>query len=305
MTVGRAFGRVGVLGNPSDIYGGKCISFTFDRHTEVKIEDAPALFIGENSNTETTLEYNGTHDLIKAALNHLKLKDKTISIQYTTHIPIGAGLAGSSAIIIATMRALNEHFKLGMDATKIAEEALHTEISELGISCGFQDRYAISHEGMLHMDFTGKEMMRTDDPPGKVTRLTVPEAPWFLCLSNQPKTSASVHNPVRQRFLAGDTTIKEHMDKVASLADEGVDVLKAQNWEKLGKLMNKNVELRQKISNLLPHDKDIIQLANKCGALGAKLAGSGGAILVLADKPEVFDTMVQQYPCFKPNVVEP
>jgi|MDTC01.2.fsa_nt_gb glucuronokinase len=287
------------------MYGGKCISFTIDRHTEVNIEDAPTLFIGKDDNTETTLEYNGKHDLIKAVLNRLKLQKKSVSIQYVTHIPIGAGLAGSSAIIIATMRALNEHFKLGMDATRIAEEALHTEIAELGISCGFQDRYVIAHEGLLHMDFTGKEMMKTDDPPGKITRLDAPDIPWFLCLSNQPKTSASVHNPVRQRFLEGDTSIKEHMDKVATLADEGIAVLKEQDWEELGKLMNQNVALRQKIKNLLPHDKDMIDLANKSGALGAKLAGSGGAVLILADKPEVFDTMVKHYPCFKPNVVTP
>jgi len=35
-----AYGRVGLLGNPSGIYGGKCVSFTFDRFAEVEIDES-------------------------------------------------------------------------------------------------------------------------------------------------------------------------------------------------------------------------------------------------------------------------
>lgn len=299
MTVAEAFGRVGLLGNPSDMYGGRCISFTIAPYAEVSVEHAPSL----NIMGETSLHYNGNHDLVKAVLRHCAI-DKPLNISYKTFIPIGAGLAGSSAIVIATLRALNKLLKLSLDEYALAELALHVEVDELGISAGFQDRYAISFEGCLYMDFAGKEMLRKEDPPGKVKRLPMPKnMPWFLCLSNQPKTSASVHNPVRQRYVQGDTSIRESMKTIAQIADEGVDALKSENWEALGTLMNKNVALRKKTCGLLEHDQDIISLAKKYGALGAKLAGSGGAVIILADKSDVFQKMAQHYPCFKPAMV--
>ena len=109
MTHAQAYGRVGLLGNPSDIYGGKCISFTIDSQAEVEVCDSLRLRIEENEGNggiEDTLAYNGNHDLIKATMNKLKLQDKKIHIKYKTEIPVGSGLAGSSAIIIAAMRAL-------------------------------------------------------------------------------------------------------------------------------------------------------------------------------------------------------
>ena len=71
----RAYGRVGLLGNPSDIYGGKCISFTFDRFAEVEIDESKELAIQNNGIVEKSLDYNGNHDLVKATIKRLKLND--------------------------------------------------------------------------------------------------------------------------------------------------------------------------------------------------------------------------------------
>ena len=232
----RAYGRVGLLGNPSDIYGGKCISFTFDKFAEVEVNEFKELSIQNNGVTEKSLDYNGNHDLVKATIRRLKLSDKKIDIKYKTNIPFGSGLSGSTAIVIAAMNALNKMFNLNFDKYKIAEEALKVETEELKIAAGFQDRYIISFGGLVYMDFTGKEFMREDDPYGKVEILDIKNIPCFLALSGVSK-KATVHNSLRDRFLSNEVErneIKTQMDKIANLALEGKAAILKGDWLKVG-----------------------------------------------------------------------
>jgi glucuronokinase len=310
-TLGKAYGRVSLLGNPSDIYGGKCISFTFDRCAEVELRDAANFSIQGSDIVESTLEYNGKHDLIKAAIKQLGLEDRIqeqpMQISYKTSIPVGFGLAGSAAIVIATMKALNSHFSLKLNQYEIAENALYAELNELGISAGFQDRYVISFKGLLYMDFSGKEYMRKEDPYGSIKYIPINTIPCFLSLGREPKTSSSVHNAFHQHFLRSDRDIqkriKNHMDSIAMLAEKGIEVILKQDWKGLGELMNKNTELRDILLPPLYDDSIMIEKALRYRALGAKVAGSGGTVVVLADKEETFNAMSKEYRCFKPRIV--
>lgn len=300
----RAYGRVGLLGNPSDIYGGKCISFTFDREAEIEINISNELKIEGNGLIENNLDYNGNHDLIKATIKRLKLNDKKLEIKYKTNIPFGSGLSGSTAIVIATMNALNKMFNLNFDKYKIAEEALKVETEELGIAAGFQDRYVISFGGLVYMDFTGKEFMREDDPYGKVEILDIKNIPCFLALSGVSK-KATVHNSLRDRFLSNEierNKIKTQMDKIAGLALEGKEAILKEDWLKVGELMNNNTRLRNEISPVSEKENLMIKEALDYGALGAKIAGSGGCIVVLSEDEEVFEKMAEKYECFKPKI---
>jgi len=301
MTKDVAYGRVGLLGNPSDIYGGKCISFTFSSFAEVEVKDSlEQRVVNGSSNIKS-------HELVDATLAHLGLKDCPIKLSYRSNIPFGHGLSGSSAIIIAILKTLNQHFSLGLNRDQIAESALHIEVDDLKIAAGFQDRYVISHGGVCYMDFAGKEFMRPAevDGFGTVERLPLDTIPFFLALSSQPKSSGTVHNPLREQFLYGGDRareIKYHMDQIAELAELGKDPLVKADWVKVGELMNRNTSLREQIS---PHNKldlDIIDMALSYGALGAKVAGSGGAVVVLSDKLGTIEKMFRTYACLKPFI---
>ncbi len=301
-----AYGRIGLLGNPSDIYGGKCISFTFDKSARVEVSECSDLLIKGYGIEERDLDYKGTHSLVKATINKLGLGDRRFALSYDSEIPVGSGLAGSSAIVVATMRAFNEFYNLELDKYKIAELALRVETEELGISAGFQDRYSISFEGVSFMDFSGKEYMRESDPYGKIEKLPVREIPYFLSLGVKPKSSAIVHNPLRERFLVGGldaVRIKDKMDRIAELAVVGRDYLIAGDWHNFGRLMNRNTDLREEISKHSVMDKKMIERAKDLGALGAKVAGSGGAVIVLSEENGIFDGMSREYPCYKPRII--
>ncbi len=303
----RAYGRVGLLGNPSDIYGGKCISFTFDKSAEVGVDKSDELrIVGNGGIEERTLEYNGRHDLVKASIRYIGLENRKILVKYDSSVPLGAGLAGSSAIVVAALRAFNEFFNFGFDNYQIAEKALKVESEELGITAGFQDRYAISFEGVSYMDFCGKEFMRESDDYGIIERLDVRKIPFFLSLGVKPKNSAAVHNPLREKFLMGGSEaerIKQGMGEIANLAFEGREYLLEKDWTNFGRLMDENTELREEICPHFPMDLEMIRRAKEFGALGAKVAGSGGSVIVLSENKEVFDNMSEEYPVYRPRIV--
>ena len=77
-------------------------------------------------------------------------------MSYDTNIPRQVGLAGSSAIVTATLKCLMKFFNLSqsdLPKPKRASFILDVEIGELFIQAGLQDRVIQVYEGLVDMDF--------------------------------------------------------------------------------------------------------------------------------------------------------
>ena len=82
-------------------------------------------------------------------------------MSYDTNIPRQVGLAGSSAIVTATLKCLMKFFNLSqsdLPKPKRASFILDVEIGELFIQAGLQDRVIQVYEGLVDMDFD-KDLM--------------------------------------------------------------------------------------------------------------------------------------------------
>jgi len=64
-------------------------------------------------------------------------------------IPIGAGLASSGALEVATLTLFNGAFNFGLNKERIAEYSFLAESYEMGIPCGRLDQYASSYGGVI------------------------------------------------------------------------------------------------------------------------------------------------------------
>ena len=129
----RAYARAGLVGNPSDGYHGKTISIIVKNYyAEVVLYewDDVELLLGEESRSrfgsihdlvrDVKLHgYYGGIRLVKAAVKKfaeycyrqkIELHDRNFSVRFESTIPRQVGLAGSSAIIVATLRALMEFY---------------------------------------------------------------------------------------------------------------------------------------------------------------------------------------------------
>src|SRR4030095_14916384 len=300
----RAFARAGLLGNPSDGYGGKTISITVRNYwAEVVLYEWDSVEIvladDDRAKFDSVLElardvrlhgYYGGIRLIKATIKRfvehcqargIALHDRRFSIRYTTTIPRQVGLAGSSAIIVATLRCLMDFYGVQLPLEAQPTFVLLVEQEELGITVGLPDRVIQVYEGLFYMDF---------DP----TREQVVDG--LRCYHYEPLDPALLppvyvahhetlgeptevfHNNIRQRFNQGDEKVTSAMRCFAELAAHGRDALLAGDATRLASLMNTNFDTRRSIYRLPQWQIDMVETARACGA-SAKCAGSGGAIV--------------------------
>jgi glucuronokinase len=244
--------------------------------------------------------YYGGIRLIKATIKRfvehcverrIPLHDRQFSIRYQTTIPRQVGLAGSSAIIVATLRALMEFYEVTLPLEAQPTFVLMVEQAELGITVGLQDRVIQVYEGLVYMDFDRARELVVD---GLRCHHYEPMDPALLPPlyvahhETLGEPTEIFHNNIRERFHAGDAQVVEAMATFARLAAEGREALLAADVTRLADLINRNFDTRRSIYRLPPWQTTMIDTARACGA-SAKFAGSGGAIVGSYDGDAVFE----------------
>lgn len=289
-------GRIGLLGDPSDINGGCVISMAIDLRAHVSVEHSDRFAIEGNGKVETSLAFNQTHDLVKACIKRIGLTEEQVKIKYWTEIPFLAGLGGSSAICVACLGALREYFGLDFNNFELAEKATLAELKELDIIAGQQDRYISTFGGTAFMDFKGKEMQKETDLLGKLETLPVKDIPLFIAPVQRKVDSGSTLRTFREGFLKRDKTAVEINQKFIALAKAGKEYLLNENWREFGKLMIENKLLEDKISPpTILESNSIYENALAAGAFGARTSGSMSTTLILGNK-DVKKKLVKLYP---------
>jgi glucuronokinase len=266
---GRAFARAALLGNPSDGFGGKTIAMIVrDFAAEVRVREAAELRVDADADAR---------ELIEAAIARFGRRHRRpppLAVAHATSIPREVGLGGSSAIVIATLRALCELYGVELEPAALAQLALEVETEELGIPAGPQDRVVQAYEGLVYMDFG-------DGPAGQRYEPLDPALlpPLFIAhAASAPRSSAEVHGDLRRSFERGDAAVVEALAEAAALAEAGRGCLLGGDRERLGELMEANVAARARMVELDPRHVRLIEVARSLGA-PANYAGSGGAIV--------------------------
>lgn len=297
----RAFARAGLLGNPSDGYFGKTISIIVRNFgANVSLYESPELVIEERDidknqfrnihhlvdNVNHTGYYGGVR-LIKATIktfaqycesHNIKLGKKNFTIRYQSSIPRQVGLAGSSAIVTATIKALMQFYDVSIPKEVLPGLVLSAEVDELGINAGLQDRVAQVYEGCVYMDFNRAYFQKHKHGKYKpINPLLLPNL-YLAYKTNLSKVSGGIFNNLKERYHNGDPKTLNTLNEIASLADEGKQAIENRDHETLSALINKNFDLRHEILNISPENQEMIDVARNCGA-SAKFSGSGGAIV--------------------------
>lgn len=269
---GRAFARAALLGNPSDGFGGKTIALVVrDLVAEVTVREA----------TEARFDASpGARELVEAAIarfaRHRRQPRPAIAGSLASDIPRQVGLGGSSAIVIATLRALCRLYACELDRGAMAQLALEVETEELGIAAGPQDRVVQAYEGLVYMDFG-------DNAPAEPYELLDPALlpPLFIAYAaSAPQSSGGVHADLRRRFARGDSVVVEAIEEIADLAEAGRQCLLDGDHQRLGELLRANLAARARMIELDARHLRLIEIARSLGA-PANYAGSGGAIVGL------------------------
>lgn len=334
------------MGNPSDGYGGACMSFTVrNSYAEVvgHASDTFRILPGKNDLDfpslqafEETAEMTGVYGglrLVKAACHRfcslvkatrerlLDIEDQSsleegipisslverlhlrqpLTLQYLSTIPVMVGLAGSSAIVLATIRCLCAFYRIpplvlvAGNESVLPSHILAAEC-ELGIAAGLQDRVAQVYEGLVHMDF-GEETMK-EGGCGVYERVPVEYLPRCLfLLHRRPSSSSVVHSGLRERYEKRDENVLKAMEDLRGITANVRDILTTTQGnfddattEALADLLDSNFDIRASVVEISPDNREMVDSARALG-LACKFTGSGGALIALP-RPSVFSHSV-------------
>ncbi len=323
----RAYARAGLLGNPSDGYFGKTISIivrNFGAH--ISLYESPELQIeaqAEDRNiyrniyqlveTIDLTGYYGGDRLVKATIKKfceycdrrsLRIHNKNFTVRYRSSIPRQVGLAGSSAIITATMKALMAFYEVEIEKSQLPSLILSVETEELGINAGLQDRVIQVYEGCVFMDFS-QDIMESKGH-GAYEQIQPELLPnlYIAYKTDLGKVSGTVFNDVKARFEAGDPLVVDTLAEIAQVAEEGKKALVERDMDLFFQLIDRNFDLRSKIFNISESNKELVRTARACGA-SAKFTGSGGSIIGTYKNEETLRCLVINMQKINARVIKP
>ena len=307
-----ALPRVGLLGNPSDLFGGRVISFTFDAFAaRVTAADAERLVLASCTPAGWSAdglgaavaelrprELRGGAELLGAALRRFALHAPEalaggrggLRLEFDCDVPLQSGLSGSSAIVVATLRALAAFFDEPLGPFEVAELALAAETEELGLVAGPQDRVVQAYEGLVDMDFSRP---RSPDAYTPLDPALLP--PLFVAWDPEPGASShGAHAVVRGRWERGEPEVERAVTRLAELAGEGLVCLRERDGSRLRALVDENQDVRASVWGTGPRDRELVAIGRSAGA-GVKLCGSGGAVLGVMEGGGGYDEVREAY----------
>jgi len=253
-------------------------------HDEQKIN-----IISENLGLRTeitdykNIEYDGTLDLLKAAVKRMQIQ-KGIDIIINAKAPPGCGTGTSASVAVALIAALSHLSQKRVSPKIIAELAHKLEIEELKLESGVQDQYAAALGGI--------NFMEVDYPSVKTYPVQIDEKKIFE-LENQlilvylsSRSSNEMHKAVIKNFEKGDKSTLESFEIMKKCAYKIYNSFGIKSLEEIGEIMNENWEAQKKLHKLMvnPIIKRVESIAKEYGAVGFKIngAGGGGSATVLA-----------------------
>ncbi|CAG8465423.1 5721_t:CDS:2 [Paraglomus occultum] len=256
----RCHARVGLMGNPSDGFFGKTISFLISNfyveltllpnsfthslgYQSINFLSSPTSNAYSFENRKSLIAssvadgYNNDHCLLQATCKvffttcetqDIFLHEQGFSVFFETNIPRQVGLAGSSAIITAFWKALMKFYNIDDNKIPLSERPsliLSVERDELGVTAGYMDRVIQSYGGLVFMDFDREQLESRN--AGFYERIPLEKLPkgFWLAYEGNPSDSGKIHSDVRKRWEAGDEKVIKSMKRFATFAEKAREAL--------------------------------------------------------------------------------
>ena len=295
--------RVNLAGNPSDGYGGAVLSTVLPQLTaSVKATVSHTLTVSGPERTWRSLAdlradaerygHEGGDRLVTAALVTLDRlvpphhRRPPLHLEWSTTIPRSVGLGGSSALVIATMRAALGCWGLEVPAHELAEAALVAETEELGIPAGLADRVAQVWGTTVLTDLRGAAPT--------ITRVPVQGAPTVLLAwdGSSAAPSGRYHGELRARFAADEPGLTEAMAALAGLADDAARALAEGDRAGFAAAVDGSLRVRSALGSVPAAAMAPVEALRAAGS-AVNFAGSGGALVIVgpAEPPPGWQTL--------------
>lgn len=283
--------RVDLAGGTIDIWplylfhpGATTVNFAISLLARCRIEtrDDDRVIL-ESRDRGVSFETNvaGIPDLIHeerleliSKLVHFFKPDTGFHLIAESDAPAGAGLAGSSALAIACIGALNRFVGNRYPERKFIVLAANIETTVIRVPAGFQDYYSAFYGGANCIHFRPDGIERE----GLAVDIAELERRIAICYTGEPRLSGTNNWEIFKTHIDGDPTLFKLFDGIRDSAQRMRLALTANDWQAVGQTMRAAYPNRKRLAPgvTTPQMDQLVEKAMNHGAEGAKVCGAGG-----------------------------
>src|SRR5260370_26794038 len=202
-----------------------------------------------------------------------------INLDTDSEAPAGAGISGSSTLIIAVTSALNKLTGAKYHIEKLREIAQNIEAQIIQVPTGAQDYYPAMYGGVSAIELSAAGIARKALPvdPRDLTARIV------LAYTGEPRNSGINNWAVTKAHIDGDTKVRRNFDRIAAIAHAMRGALEKADWKEVARLLREEWENRRKNAPGIstPLIDRLVTATRRAGAAGAKVCGAGGGGCVI------------------------
>ena len=217
-----------------------------------------------------------------------------LEIETNSESPAGAGISGSSALMVAITAALARYTGRKLDREDIRVVAQNAEAQLIRVPTGCQDYYPALYGGVnaIHLDVDGIHREAIPVPAEEL------DSRFVLAYTGAPRKSGINNWRVFQDHINGKGRVFHNFERIGEIARAVHKALLNADWGELARLIREEWKLRKTNAPGIstPMIEKLIKVATRNGAVAAKVcgAGGGGCVVFLTepdDKERVMQTL--------------
>lgn len=205
--------------------------------------------------------------------------DGGFTMETHSESPAGAGISGSSAMMIATTAALARFTERELGLEEIRVIAQNVEAQLIKVPTGCQDYYPALYGGVnaIHLGEDGIHREGIAVAPEEIDRRFV------LAYTGAPRQSGINNWEVFKAHIDGDRRVHRNFDRITEIAQGMHTALTHSKWDDVARLLREEWKLRRTNAPGIttPLIEKLIATALKNGGRAAKVCGAGGGGCVI------------------------
>ena len=205
-------------------------------------------------------------------------------VETDSESPAGAGISGSSALMIATTAALARLTGRNLTLEQMRVIAQNVEAQIIHVPTGCQDYYPALYGGVsaIHLDADGIHREAVPVSPEEI------ESRFVLAYTGAPRQSGINNWEVFKAHINGDKHVFRNFERICEIARAMHQALLRADWQEVARLLREEWKLRRTNAPGIttPLIDKLIAVAGKNGGRAAKVcgAGGGGCVIFLVEK---------------------
>ena len=237
-------------------------------------------------------ELRDNHDLkLVGRLLHY-FQAQGLEVRTRSESPVGAGIAGSSALNIAVCGALAAWCERAVPDDLLLQIAQNVEAQVIDVPTGVQDYRPAMYGGIsaveLNVDGIRRVPLRVD--PAELQRRVV------LAYTNASRNSGINNWEMTKRHIDGDRDVQARFARIRDVAIAMRESLEREDWAEVGRHVADEWDNRKQLAPgvTTPAVDAMLEAARSAGAWGGKVCGAGGGgCLFCIGEPDRTDAIRQ------------